>query len=310
VAIPERAQGRRGSVKLANAIEHLFVPIARALVRSGATAAEAIESIKRSYVVATAEYFHERGWPVTTARLQVFTGMTHSEVSRIQQDLASAKDVEPSKFNQIIRLLTTWHLDARYAMPIVGDPRDLLIVGGSRNDPSFEMLARECAPFLNSNELLSELERVGAVRINPDTNRVHVLSRTFVPEPYDEASIERFGRVVRALAETLDRNFRKSGPGKGRFERNVSADFAISAEDEAEFDALLRTSAQKFLEDLDAWLSKRKRVPEHGRRVGVEVFHFIETGVMDDSKLVDGGESSGADSEPEEIDTLTFQLKS
>ncbi len=38
-------------------------------------------------------------------------------------------DIEPSKFNQITRLLTTWHLDSRYVMPMLGEPRNLPFCG-------------------------------------------------------------------------------------------------------------------------------------------------------------------------------------
>jgi hypothetical protein len=274
-----------------------------------------MESIYRAYVVATAEYFKERRWPVTTARLAVFTGLPRSHVERIQADLSDSIEVEPSKFDQVTRLLTTWHLDPRYVMPMLGEPRDLPLSAGPR-DVSFQSLARECAPYLDPRELLDELIHVGAVaeRAEPveedgksEAERmkfVRVLHRAFVPEPYDADAIERLGRIFAALAETLDTNFSQKGTSAERFERHVNADFAISAEDEAAFSALVRTLGQKFLEQLDAWLAARRRSSENGRRVGVELFHFVETGISESPEVATTNDAS---SEVNVIDTLSFK---
>jgi hypothetical protein len=300
---------------LGRAVQTLFVPLARLLVRTGFSASGAMESIHRAYVVATSEFFREKDWPVTSARLAVFTGLTRHHVERIQGELSESTEIEPSKFNQITRLLTTWHLDSRFVMPMLGEPRDLPFSASPR-EVSFQSLVRECAPFLDAQELLDELHRLGAITIHGERGEekdgrsegerkmlVRVRHRAFVPEPYDATAIERLGRIFAALAETLDGNFSQKGTSAERFERNVNADFAISPEDEAAFSAMARQLGQKALEDLDGWLATRKRVPENGRRVGVEIFHFVETGISDSSEIVEEETSF----EPSVIDTLNFK---
>jgi hypothetical protein len=175
---------------------------------------------------------------------------------------------------------------------------------------------RECAPYLDAQELLDELLRLGAITIHSESVDeedgvseserkmvVRVHHRAFVPEPYDGTALERLGRIFAALAETLDANFSKKGTSDERFERNVNADFAISAGDEEAFGVLARQLGQKVLEDLDAWLAARRRAPENSRRVGVEIFHFVETGVTDSLDSAD----EEASSEPSVIDTLNFK---
>ena len=132
-----------------------------------------MESIHRAYVEAATEYFAERQWPVTSPRLAVFTGLTRHPVEQVQADLSQSTEIEPSKFNQITRLLTTWHLDSRYVMPMLGEPRDLPFSAGPR-ELSFRSLVRECAPYLDAQELLDELLRLGAITIHsesPDEKR-------------------------------------------------------------------------------------------------------------------------------------------
>lgn len=309
--------GTGRSADLGRALQTLFVPLARLLVRTGFNASGAMESIHRAYVEAATEYFAERRWPVTPARIAVFTGLTRHQVEQVQNDLLRSAEIEPSKFNQITRLLTTWHLDSRYVMPMLGEPRDLPFAAGPK-ELSFRSLARECAPYLDPQELLDELLRLGAITIHsesPDEEDgvseserrmlVRVHHRAFVPEPYDGTAIERLGRIFAALAETLDANFSKKGTSAERFERNVNADFAISAADEEAFSALARQLGQKVLEELDAWLAARRRSTENGRRVGVEIFHFVETDVSDSPE----GTGEEASPEPSVIDTLSFLKK-
>lgn len=261
---------------LPKAVEVLLEPIARMLVRQGIGGNTAVETMRRAYVAATVNVLKERKQPITAARLKIFTGFPEREVERIRSQLDSAAHVEPSTFDQVTKLLTTWHLDDRYSLQFGGTPRELRINGGSRDEYTFATLAGECAPNLNADELLKELVALGAVQLSEDTKRVRPVARTYMPEPLSLASTERLGRMVRNFTETLDWNFQTEEPESRRVDRHVSADFAISANAENEFRLMARKEGQALLESLDSWLQQQERAPDNGKRVGVVIFQYVE----------------------------------
>jgi Family of unknown function (DUF6502) len=264
-----------GHTPLTRAVQRLFQPIARMLVRRGIGGNSTVEMIKRAYVAATIDVLKERKHPITRSRLMLFTGFPGREIEGIQNALAGSVDVEPSKFDQITRLLTAWHLDSRYSLSMMGTPRELRI-GPAGNEPTFTSLVRECAPTLDRDELLEELVRIGAVTVDDETKRARLVARAYVPEPYSATNTERLGRMVRNFTETLESNFQTEKPEDRRVDRHVGADFPISLEDEIEFRKLARSEGQALLESLDRWLQQRAPVAENGRRVGLVVFQYIE----------------------------------
>jgi Family of unknown function (DUF6502) len=260
---------------LPRAVEVLLEPIARMLVRHGIGGNSAVEIVKRAYVAATMNVLKERKQPLTDARLAIFTGFPGREVERLRAQLESAAPVEPSRLDQVTKLLTTWYLDDRYSLQFGGTPRELKI-NSVRGEYTFASLAEECAPALNPGELLKELVALGAVQLSEDTNRARPVARAYLPEPLSRAATERLGRMVRNFTETLDCNFQTLEPESRRVDRHVSADFAISPEAEDEFRLVARKQGQALLESLDSWLQQQKPAVENGRRVGVVVFQYVE----------------------------------
>jgi hypothetical protein len=264
-----------GKTPLPRAVEILFEPVARMLVCQGIGGNSTLEIIKRAYVTATINVLKERGQPVTPARLRIFTGFPGREVERLQQQSETQAALEPSKFDQVTKLLTTWHLDDRYSLQFGGTPRELRI-GRVRDEYTFASLAQECAPTLDPTELLKELVDLGAVQLSEDQKRVRPVARAYLPEPLSSAANERLGRMVRNFTETLDWNFQTQDPENRRVDRHVSADFAISPEDENAFRLKARKEGQALLESLDSWLQQQKAAPENGRRVGLVLFQYLE----------------------------------
>ena len=260
---------------LPRAVEVLLEPIARMLVRQGIGGNSAVEIVKRAYVRATINVLKERKQPITPARLKIFTGFPAREVERIQAQLESAAPVAPSSFDQVTKLLTTWHLDDRYSLQFGGTPRELK-VNVARDEYTFTSLAEECAPTINPSELLKELVALGAVQLSEDTKRVRPVARAYLPEPLSRAATERLGRMVRNFTETLDCNFQTHEPEARRVDRHVSADFAISSDAENEFRLKARKEGQALLESLDSWLQQQEPAVENGKRVGVVVFQYVE----------------------------------
>jgi|HubBroStandDraft_1064217.scaffolds.fasta_scaffold26265_2 hypothetical protein len=261
---------------LPRAVELLLEPIARMLVRQGIGGYSAVEIVKRAYIAATMNVLKERNQPNTAARLKIFTGFPGHEIERLQNQLESPVTAEPSTFDQVSKLLTTWHLDDRYSLQFGGTPRELRI-SGARDEFTFASLAEECAPTLDPKELLKELVALGAVQLSEDTKRVRPVARAYLPAPLSGAATERLGRMVRNFTETIDCNFQAQEPDARRVDRHVSADFAITAEAENEFRLKARKEGQALLESLDSWLQQQQPAPENGKRVGLVVFQYVES---------------------------------
>jgi Family of unknown function (DUF6502) len=260
---------------LLGALQELLTPIARLLVNEGIGAKHTVDAVKRAYVAATIDVLKERGIPVTPARLGVFTALSVSEIERIVADLESPLGRAPLPLTYAGQVLAVWHVDKRYTVPFTDLPADLPFEA-SQGRESFTMLVRECAPDASSRDVLEEMVGLGVVRINEDSGKIQPLARTLIHSPYSPTAAARLGRVVRALTETLYSNFQATDPEHRRFDRNVNADFAVSAETEELFRKLVYTEAQKLIATLDKWLLEQEPVAENARRVGVEVFQFLE----------------------------------
>jgi Family of unknown function (DUF6502) len=317
----EEAQDQERVTVFFRAVEMVLRPICRMLVRRGFTIHNSVEMMKRAFLAGAADVVKEQGFPVTEKRLSIYTSLPLAEVARLRSDLAASVDLSETKFAKITRLFTAWHLDPRYTIQFVDTPRDIP-VEDRVGSPSFHSLVEEFAKGLDHKQLLEELWRLGAVSMHQETGLVHLNARAYIPEPFARTDSERFGRMLSAYATTMDVNSRKKGPGLGRFDRHVSADFPISTEDEAAFHILVRQEGQKTLEMLDAWLAGRPRAPENGRRPGTAIFFYTETDVQSDTGFneVNGTvwshaadlptrEDARGDDESNVIDTLTFKTR-
>jgi Family of unknown function (DUF6502) len=316
------AQDQEQASSFFRAAELVLRPICRMLVRRGFTVHNAIELMKRAFLAGAADVVEEQGFPVTEKRLSIYTSLPLAEVSRIRNELAASVDLSETKFAKITRLFTAWHLDPRFTIQFVDTPRDLP-VDDRAGSTSFRALVQEFAKGLDYQQLLEELCRLDAVSIQQETGLVHLNARAYIPEPFARTDSERFGRMLSAYATTMDVNSRKKGPGLGRFDRHVSADFPISAEDEAAFHLLVRQEGQKTLEMLDAWLAGRTRAPENGRRPGTAIFFYTETDVQSETGINDAGgadrsstaalgitkQDTHGDDDSNVIDTLTFKTR-
>jgi hypothetical protein len=318
----EENEGAEQAAAFFHAVERVLRPVCRILIRHGFTVHDGIELLKRAFLAAAADVTQERDFPVTKARLSLSTGMPLAEVERIRSRLAASVDLSETRYAQVMRVIASWHLDRRFALDFVDEPK-VLPIEQSKGSPSFEGLVREFAPALDWRQLLGELEELGAVVVQKQAGLVHLKARAYIPKPFSLTDSERFGRLLSAYATTIDINSKKEGPGLGRFDRAVIADFPISIEDEEAFHLKVREEGQKLLVLLDEWLARKPRVKEHGRRPGTAVFYFVETDVQPRQQSYEPLESPWSDQSDSEtniddgvggddsnvIDTLTFKNK-
>jgi hypothetical protein len=262
------------SKALAATLQTVLQPFARMLVRRGIGARTVAEIAKRAYVAATIDVLNERELPVTPARLSVFSGLTRREIDQAQQSL-SAPDFQATDLSELSSLLTTWYEDSRYSVAFTGTPSELDF-DGPPNKPSFTRLVRECAPKHSPKDVLSFLVNTGAARVNEESGRIQAGSRAFISEPYSEAAVRRFERMVRNLIDTFYSNFQTIDGPQRRFNRNAIADFPLNPGSEEGFRQHVQVEGQRFLESLDKWLKAQEPGEDNGRRVGVALFHFVE----------------------------------
>lgn len=295
------------------AVERILAPLCRLLLERGIGLRSAKEALSRAYLKAAADLAASKGAPVTVGRLALFTGLPRGDVERLRREVQTNVETSEPVFAAVSRVLTSWHEDRKYTQPIVGLPRELPIE--DKRGESFVGLVQECAPQLDPHQLLEELVRTGHVSLVPDSNKVHVMTRAYIPEPFAQADSERFGRMVENYLNTLRVNAEKPGPGLGHLDRHVSADYALSPADEARFHALVREKAAKETNELDGFLRTCQPAPENGRRVGMVMFYFVDTASSDGSansekasEAPQGNEADVTDvRDSDVIDTLSFE---
>jgi hypothetical protein len=260
---------------LLGAFRQLLQPLIRILLRNGVSYGEYAETAKRVFVeVASKEIVTAKESP-TSSRVAILTGLTKNEVERVTQDIALSRAPSTANLNRIGRMLAGWHQDPEFTGPY-GLPLELPITGSGTN---FHALNQRYGGDISANEMLEELERIGAVIVVAG-NRVRVLTRSYIPAEADPAAMQFMGLALRDLAETLDYNLNPNLEG-GFFERRVWTPLGIDPVDIPEFDKLVQKYGQQFLEALDNHLTAKETdaeamAPSEKVRVGVGVYMFSD----------------------------------
>jgi hypothetical protein len=256
------------------AYARLLRPLIRILLRHGVTYAELSEVVKTVYVSIAAHEFRVPGKKMSKARIAIVTGLTRKEVQRISE---SDKESSRPKTNlsRIGRVLSGWHTDPDYTGPY-GMPLELRYDSDVPGDATFLRLVQRYSGDMTPRAMLDELLRIGAV-VETDQNWFKVLRREYVPHTLAPDFLERVGYGVHNFVSTIETNIKKAGPGQGRFERTVNPDVGLRKQDLRLFDQYVRQSGQKFLEDIDNWLTKLDRPGKKDEVVqtGVGIYHFV-----------------------------------
>ncbi len=255
----------------------LMGPLVRILLRQGISYAEYSEVAKAVYVEVALKDFKVTGRKATRTRIAVMTGLTRKEVKRVIDEAVKERFELKTSFNRLGRVLVGWHTDAEFTGPY-GMPLELQYETGNPGDATFSVLVKKHSGDMSPRSILDELIRVGAVR-ETDADWYRVMRREYIPEAKGTHTFERTGVVVRNFVNTVDFNMTKSAPGKGRFERHVTADDGIRKEDLPKFDQYLRERCQALLEEMDNWLAGLpKPDPVQGDEVihtGIGIYHYM-----------------------------------
>lgn len=270
--------------QLRKAYRRLLHPLVRVLLRNGFTAPETEELVRQVFVdAATSEEFENDGGELSDSRAAIITGLSRKEVRRLR----SRKDVEPGETSLTIigRVIAGWNQDPDFTGPY-GLPLALPYADNDRPDvPSFKELVQRHSRDMSPRALLDELLRTG-LAVQEENGLIRNTGRTYIPDQLDVAAVERLGKVIARLADTLDYNNSAGKTGETRFERDVTTDIGLTMEQYRQFDRYLREKCQELLETIDNWLANQEgRIDDYKRpksgtefkvHTGVGVYHFLD----------------------------------
>jgi hypothetical protein len=264
----------------------LLRPLIRILLRHGVTYAEFSEVAKTVYVSIAAREFRVPGKKMSKARIAIVTGLTRKEVQRIADKDDKENAAPKTNLSRIGRVLSGWHTDPDFTGPY-GMPLELRYDSDLSSDATFVKLVQRYSGDMTPRAMLDELIRVGTV-VETDENWFKVLRREYVPHTLAPDFLERVGHGVHNFVQTIETNMQKAGPGYGRFERTVIPDSGLRRQDLEKFDEYIRQSGQRYLEDIDNWLTKLEQPGKHEEVVqtGVGIYHFVVDDDESDSKNI------------------------
>ncbi len=238
----------------------LLRPIAALVMKCGVTWKELADLAKAVFVDVATEQFGIRGRPTNVARVSILTGISRKEVARQRALLASAGTARITKTNDATRLLSGWHHDPAY-VDRSGAPRPLAVRGPA---PSFEALFERYGGDTPFQTLLKELKAAGSIAAREDGSLV-ALRRYHMPAALSVENVRLFGSNLFDHATTLEHNV-SGRKGRRRFE-GFAADERIRPAAAEAFRRFVDERSQKFLEEVDDWLSRHRM--ENGDSDGV-----------------------------------------
>ena len=163
-------------------------------------------------------------------------------------------------------LLTAWHQDPKY-LDELGSPSPIKMRARNR---SFRRLAEKTVPNMEPKTLLSELERIGAVKIDANGYiSVHMRSLSVYEDKH--LAIQHTLTSLDSFIRTLRHNLDSSVSNSDQLFHRVAWNGDFDARDLQTLKIRVKRHGQNFLESCDNWMmlgtkasanaSRRKRKP-------------------------------------------------
>lgn len=228
----------------------MLSPLVRLMIRNGITWGEFAELGKRVFVEAARADYGLQGRPTNTARVALMTGLSRREVTRIRKILAGDEAVQSAPKSRISQVLSGWHVDPEF-LDDRGAPAEL---PGEGPAPSLQALLYRYAGDIPHGALLKEMKQLGLVV--EDDGGFRVTSRDYVRSAADPDMLRQAGQALHDHATTIVHNVDRNRGESARFER-MATQLKVDADTAGEFQRLLETRGQAFLEEMDAWLADR-----------------------------------------------------
>lgn len=249
---------------LLGALGHVLKPMVRLAIRNGLSYEDFGTGLKRVFVETILGEMDTPENPMTTARIAILTGISRSDVEQAKEDLSRGAGNDLERLAFVAQLVEGWHQDAEFTGPY-GIPLELPIEPGAG---SFPALIRRYCEDIEPLDMLALLKRVGLARQAKD-GKVRLISRSFIAGKLNPGEIERMGRTLGDLADTLEYNLNPVRKGPARFERAVYTPDPIHPELLKRFHLVVNELGQDFLEQLDNWLSEQEQEEERRVEMGL-----------------------------------------
>jgi hypothetical protein len=197
------------------AVGAVLAPLAQLCVSRGLPIQAVEEQIRQTFVLAARQAHEATGVAPNASRLSAATGLTRREVNRLLEEEAQKPTLRPSPSSQVF---TRWLTD--------GSLRDAqhrpLVLPRQGEAPSFEALAHSVTRDVHPRTLLDELCRLNLVRLDTETDTVHLQSESFVPRG-------DWSRMLGFLGQNVGDHLRAAtanvlGDGQQHFEQAIHAD--------------------------------------------------------------------------------------
>jgi hypothetical protein len=165
-------------------------------------------------------------------------------------------------------LLTAWHQDPKY-LDQFGSPLPIKLRSRGR---SFRHLADKTVPNMDPRSLLSELEQIGAVTIDPTGNiRVHMRSLPVYEDKH--LAIQHTLISLDSFIRTLRHNLDSSPSNSDQLFHRVAWSGNFDAQEIPTLKIRVKKHGQNFLESCDNWMTRgAKPSPRDSKKKRVQVF--------------------------------------
>jgi len=258
---------------LNKAILSVLKPLVRMLLRNNVPYGAFADLVRRAYIEVATKDFTVAGRKQSNSRIATITGLSRKEVKRIQELPPESDNFLIEKYNRAARVVYGWVHDKSYQEK---DGRTC-VLNFDGDAPSFTSLVKSYSGDVTPRAILDELVRVGVVELD-DAQKIHLLSRAYIPKAGVNEKVRYIGTDVSALLNTMDRNIYQPDLPPF-FQRKVYYD-NLPDEVIEELQAMIAKNSQQLLEKVDQALEKFDRdsspgVKGSGRNgVGVGVYYF------------------------------------
>jgi hypothetical protein len=245
------------------------------LIRNGISYGTFADLAKWLFVDVAKRDFAIEARKQTISRVSVITGLNRKEVKRVSELTAPDDQASSERYNRAARVIAGWRRDQMFR-DAKGKPADLPLSG---EGATFQTLVKKYSGDMPFRAVLDELIRVDAAA-HTDDGRVHLIARAYLPAGDESMKIHILGTDVAHLISSIRHNLEPDDRGLF-YQRKVMYD-NLPDDVLPAFRKLSTDSAQKLLEKLDGWLSKRDR--DTGREVkgtarnvaGLGIYYFEE----------------------------------
>ncbi|MGB5623400.1 MAG: DUF6502 family protein [Gammaproteobacteria bacterium] len=248
-------------VALLAAFRHVYRPLVRLALRNGISFKEYTDDIKAVFIESARGDFAPPSQEMSRNAVAVLTGLTRYDVDYYDEVEGAGFGSRFIRAGLISRMIEGWTSDGDFTGPY-GIPLDLK--RGVMAQGGFGLLAKRYGEGFDEDDLIPEMRRVGAIEITKK-RQIKLLSRTFIAARFRPESMDRVGRTLGNLAETLVHNVDPERVGPAKFERQVYTPDGVDEETLGAFRNFLKEDGQKFLESIDNWFSEREQ--EDDRKV-------------------------------------------